>query len=78
MGWEARAACHGGVAALFFTTEGEHGRKRELREWAARAICAGYPAVPGIDHERGNPIRTVGRAHRGRESQGAQKPCQAT
>jgi WhiB family transcriptional regulator, redox-sensing transcriptional regulator len=43
MNWEARAACHGGVAALFFTPEGEHGHQRELRERAARAICAGCP-----------------------------------
>jgi WhiB family transcriptional regulator, redox-sensing transcriptional regulator len=43
MSWEARAACHGGVAALLFTPEVEHGPQRQLRERAARAICTGCP-----------------------------------
>lgn len=40
MRWEAHAACGDDVAALFFAPEGERRPERELRETAAKAICA--------------------------------------
>jgi WhiB family transcriptional regulator, redox-sensing transcriptional regulator len=43
MSWEARAACRGEVAALFFGPEGERRPERELREKAAKAVCAACP-----------------------------------
>ena len=43
MSWEARAACRGDVAALFFAPDGECRPERELREEAAKAICAACP-----------------------------------
>jgi len=43
MSWEAHAACRGDAAALFFAPEGEQRAERELREKAAKAICAGCP-----------------------------------
>ena len=42
MSWEAHAACRD-VGALFFAPDGELGPQRELREQAAKAICAGCP-----------------------------------
>jgi WhiB family transcriptional regulator, redox-sensing transcriptional regulator len=43
MSWEAHAACQDDVAALFFPPEGERRPERELREKAAKAICAACP-----------------------------------
>lgn len=40
MSWEAHAACKGDVAALFFALDGEPKPEREVREKAAKAICA--------------------------------------
>lgn len=43
MSWEPDAACHSGVAALYFAPYAECGPERELRERAAKAIYARCP-----------------------------------
>jgi len=43
MCWEDRAACRIEDAALFFPPEGERRAECELREIAAKAICAECP-----------------------------------
>ncbi len=41
--WQLQAACRGEDPNLFFHPEGERGSARELRERAAKAICASCP-----------------------------------
>jgi WhiB family transcriptional regulator, redox-sensing transcriptional regulator len=43
MSWEGHAACQSEDAALFFAPDGEGRLERELRETAAKAICAACP-----------------------------------
>ncbi|MQA79547.1 MAG: WhiB family transcriptional regulator [Streptosporangiales bacterium] len=43
--WSDSAACSTVSADLFFDSEGETREGREIRERAAKAVCAGCPAL---------------------------------
>lgn len=43
--WSDSAACSAVSADLFFDGEGETREGREIREQAAKAVCAGCPAL---------------------------------
>jgi WhiB family redox-sensing transcriptional regulator len=45
LGWQERAACQGSDARLFFGPEKERVRDRELREDAAKRVCATCPVL---------------------------------
>jgi WhiB family redox-sensing transcriptional regulator len=45
LGWQERAACQGSDARLFFGPEKERIRDREVREGAAKRVCASCPVL---------------------------------
>ena len=45
LGWQERAACQGSDARLFFGPEKERIREREVREGAAKRVCASCPVL---------------------------------
>jgi WhiB family redox-sensing transcriptional regulator len=45
LGWQERAACQGSDAKLFFGPEKERIRDREVREGAAKRVCASCPVL---------------------------------
>ena len=45
LGWQERAACQGSDARLFFGPEKERIRDREVREGAAKRVCANCPVL---------------------------------
>lgn len=54
--WQDAAACRGEDLTLFFGRDGERQPERELREAAAKEICAACPAQRGcLDHAISRP-----------------------
>jgi WhiB family redox-sensing transcriptional regulator len=46
LGWQDRGACHDGVSwVLFYSADGERPAEREVREAAAKEMCAGCPVL---------------------------------
>ncbi len=43
--WQWEGACMGADSAVFFSPEAERGRRRQRREEAAKAVCAGCPVL---------------------------------
>jgi WhiB family redox-sensing transcriptional regulator len=43
--WQMQAACRGEDPRLFFHPEGERGEAREVRQQAAKAVCASCPVI---------------------------------
>jgi WhiB family transcriptional regulator, redox-sensing transcriptional regulator len=58
MSWEARAACGGMAAQLFFGPDGERPQEREIREAKAVAVCARCPVrAQCLDYALENSIK---------------------
>jgi WhiB family transcriptional regulator, redox-sensing transcriptional regulator len=58
MSWQARAACAGMDAQLFFAPDGERPQQREIREAKAKAVCALCPVrAQCLDYALRNSIR---------------------
>ncbi len=43
--WQMKAACRGLDSEMFFHPEGERGTAKEVRERAAKALCATCPVI---------------------------------
>ena len=58
MSWQARAACAGLDAPLFFAPDGERPQEREIREAKAKAVCVLCPVrAQCLDYALGNSIK---------------------
>jgi WhiB family transcriptional regulator, redox-sensing transcriptional regulator len=56
--WQARAACGGLAARLFFGPDGERPQEREIREAKAVTICASCPVrARCLDYALRNSIK---------------------